>query len=215
VLTYEENASGRSVTYTSGTSSVDSSKYQAMYTALCKTLCTDESKYELIGNDVFSTIVAYDKLDSDNDELHSFLGDNHTIAKEYGSSMRVVLTSEDKYVLTAEDCAKNTLIIATGDVAINPGAGITSFTGTIIAGGVISVNNGSNFTIAPMSESVLRSLLAQQITNEDAAVLDTGMNKAVYNFFREGAAYLSEDGVDAGVGNQISDLIVYQNWKKK
>jgi hypothetical protein len=213
-LTYEESDAGNSVTYAAGTSSADSSRYQSMYEALCQTLCADAGKYDVIGEDVFSTIIAYDRTDTTADVLNSFLGDYNTITKEFGST-RVVLTSVADYKLTADDCAKNTLIIATGDVSIEPRAGITGFTGSIIAKGAIRVTNGSNFTITPMGESVLRSLLTQTITNDGIAVVGAGTSKAIYNFFREGSAYLSEAGVDAGVGNQLSDLIVYQNWKKK
>jgi hypothetical protein len=214
-LTYDESAAGNSVTYVEGTSSADSSKYQSMYAALCKTLCTDESKYGVIGSDVFSTILAYDRTDADNDVLYRFLGDHNTIAEEYAGSTRIVLTSVDNYVLTAEDCAKNTLILATGDVSINPGAGITGFTGCIIAKGAIRVNNGSNFTITPMGESLLRSLLTQTVSNDGAAVADAGQTQTIYHFFREGSAYLAESGMDTGTGTLLSDLIVYQNWKKK
>jgi hypothetical protein len=126
-----------------------------------------------------------------------------------------VLTSVDDYALTAEDCAKNTLILATGDVSINPGAGITGFTGCMIAKGTIRVNSGSNFTITPMGDSFLRSLLTQTVSNDGAVVAESGQTKIIYNFFREGSAYLAESGMDTGTGTQLSDLIVYQNWKKK
>jgi type II secretory pathway pseudopilin PulG len=214
-LTYEESAAGNSVTYMEGTSSADSSKYQSMYAALCKTLCTDESKYSVIGADVFSTILAYDRTNPDNDVLYRFLGDNNTISEEYADGTRIVLTSVDNYVLTAEDCAKKTLILATGDVSINPGAGITGFTGCMIAKGTIRVNSGSNFTITPMGDSFLRSLLTQTVSNDGAVVAESGQTKIIYNFFREGSAYLAESGMDTGTGTQLSDLIVYQNWKKK
>lgn len=210
-LTYEESESSKSITYVEGTSSTDSSKYQALYSALTKTLSTDSGKYSVINDDVFSTIIAYDRADTTKDVLYGFLGLNNTITEEYGNS-RVVLTSLDNYMLTAEDCAKNTLIIATGNVTIAPGSGITSFTGSIIANGTINIANGANFTITPMGDSVLQNLLGCELANGDG---EGAVTKLIYNFFREGEAYASYTGSGSTSSNHLSDLIVYQNWKKK
>jgi hypothetical protein len=37
----------------------------------------------------------------------------------------------------------------------------------------------------------------------------------IYNFFREGEAYIVSSGSDTGAESSLSDLIIYQNWKKK
>jgi hypothetical protein len=223
-LTYSESEDGsKSVDYHRGTSSADSSKYSTMYEALCSTLCTDSSKYSVIKDTVFSTIVAdeRDAADADAVALTEFLQGEvgKKIAMNFGNS-RVVLIDGD-YTLGdgagtgddgADDFTKNTLIICTGDVTITSRTGYTmsGFTGSIIAKGKIEISDAPmNFVIQPMDESVWRNLLTQKITNSSSK------QATIAEFFREGSAYLSESGVDAGVGNSLSDLIVYQNWKKK
>jgi hypothetical protein len=213
-LTYtEEDDGSRSVQYKDGDSSIVSSKYDSMYATLCKYLCTDDTKYSYTGKDVFRTIIAYDDTDTTNDMLYQFLqGITGYVAKNYGNA-RVVLANGN-YTVTVDDTATNTLIIATGDVTINTGSG-TSFTGTIIAQGNIKIEETMNFTIQPMDESILQSLLVQSISNEDIAGAMNEKEVTIYNFFREGEAYIVSSGSDTGAESSLSDLIIYQNWKKK
>jgi hypothetical protein len=103
------------------------------------------------------------------------------------------------------------ILIATGDVRVD-----TNFTGTLIANGKVTVGNDSNITVQKTTIENIKKLMATQCEDNN------GKTANLYTFFKDGSAYMSNGFVGSGTtgsgttdGVTLSDLVVYQNWKKK
>jgi hypothetical protein len=130
------------------------------------------------------------------EELHVVMVDNE------GGSTYVFNDSNSKHVY---------ILIATGDVRVD-----TNFTGTLIANGKVTVGNASNITLKKTTIENIKKMMLILCGNNN------GDSANLYTFFREGSVYISSGFVGSSSGSSttsdeisLSDLVVYQNWKKK
>lgn len=98
------------------------------------------------------------------------------------------------------------VIVATGNVNITK-----DFDGLIITDGMVVVDGG--VTITPNKTNVLKMLRSKESADADAASL-------IATYFRNGDKYSMDTSLTGEVTNamdvqQISDLIVYENWAKQ
>ncbi len=233
--TYVEYKSGdlSSLSYSVGTDSVNGSisNLPDEYEALTTKLITDYSALtaDEIGNTVFYNIIQTDETSAGaGDGLKTFL--SNCIGLEYtvsvtasdGSTVTAVLIDNanssaynpayDANIAYSQD--NSYLIIATGDVTIRE-----SFTGTILANGIVTVGTegDTNITMESMSTENVKKLLSQECDNGTVSLY-------LYEFFKDGSVYISSGFSSGSVTSSVSgnttavalaDLISYQNWKKK
>ncbi len=234
--TYVEYESGDldSLVYGIGTDPVNGvmANLPDRYEALTTKLISDYSALtaEEIGNTVFDNIIQVNETAAgQGDGLKEFLascpgreytvsvvtaeGKNFTAVLIDNEGMSVYDPSLDPYISYSGDDAF--LIIATGDVAITS----NTYNGTIIAGGTVAVGNAgsANITMDTTSTENVKKLLAQECDNGSVTL-------KLYEFFKDGNVYISNgfgsgDSEDTLSKNstavELSDLIGYQNWKKK
>jgi hypothetical protein len=202
-----------SLNYDKGTDSVNGSidNLPSTYLALTTKLVTDYSLITEVDYDtVFKNVI-------DRNYFKNFMiGQTFTASQAGtgGEELRIVLTDNEggaAYEFNDSDPKHVYIIIATGDVNVN-----TNFTGTLIADGKVTVGNDSNITLKKTTIENIKKMMLILCENNN------GESANLYTFFREGSVYISSGFVGSSSGSSttsdeisLSDLVVYQNWKKK
>lgn len=173
------------------------SKYKQSFSALCSKLTTNYTALtsDELTKSAYENIINVSELESLNDTLtYTAAGKKAVVADNKGGSALVVGSSSPSYA----DCA---LVVASGDVEIRG-----SFSGTILAGGTVTVSQTTGAKLEA-SRSVVQQLL--QETDADGKVL-------VERFFVNGEQYaLDQDGSDETEYISLESVISYVNWSKQ
>jgi hypothetical protein len=214
----EDKSSGKDVpltlTYDTGTDTVNGTGGLAdVYNALTTKLVSDPAEVtEFDYETVFENVI--DKAFLKN-FLSNCTGRTFTASQSGtgGQTLYVVMTdnaSSSAYEFNDTNSKHVYIIVATGDVNIN-----TNFTGTVIADGKVTVGNSSNITLQKTTTENVKKLLSTLCENNNSESAN------LYTFFRDGSVYISSGFVGGSSGStpsdevELSNLITYQNWKKK
>ena len=196
---------------------VEANGYQDMFFAFCKKLIPTYST--LTEAEKSSTV--YDNLLKES-ELRNYIllngeGTNTFVYTTPGTKLQAILYDGSEYdisELTAEELERTRLIVATGDVVLD---GDIDFKGTIVCGGTFTMGTGATVTSAPDEVSAVFQCVYREVAGESVVAPN---NKSPMSFFKEGHDYIL-DGISSGiisgsVGNiiDLSDIIIYENWKK-
>ena len=138
-----------------------------------------------------------------------------------GSKLQAVLIDGNyKYengTATAGRFADTRLIVATGDVTLADGA---EFKGVVICGGKLTIGDGATITASPDEVSAAFQCVFYEKAGEAEPVAEES-GKSPMSFFKDGQGYVM-DGISSGVISgsvgsliDLSDIIVYENWKKQ
>ena len=191
--------------------------YQDMFFTFCKKLIptyTSLNAEEKLGT-VFSNIV-------DVDALTSFLStkSGKFVYTTRGSKLQAVLVDGDydsDNPTQGSTFADTRLIVATGDVTLHDG---DDFSGVIICNGKLTIGNNVEITANPDEVSaVFQCVFYNKPGVSEPQVEEDG--KSPMSFFKDGQGYVL-DGISSGVVSgsvgsliDLSDIIVYENWKKQ
>lgn len=194
--------------------------YPNTYEALTTRLITDLNKVstEQRGKTVFENIIQTGQTEpAAGDGMNMFLSVlpgktfSATAAGTGGGTLYFVM-HEGNYTFSDGNQSNQYILIVNGDVTVEK-----NFTGTIIASGKVTVA-GTNITMNTMSTENIKRLLGVPCENGTVSL-------HAYDFFKDGNAYVASGYgtsdligiVQDEKGNEISlsDLIVYQNWKKR
>lgn len=220
-LEYDETQKD-AVFYTKGLDSVNGgvATYPDTYEALTTRLITDLNKVssEQRNRTVFNNLIQTEEsVSAAGDGMDAFLAIipwkkiDATTPGTNGGTLHFVMCDGN---YTYDDSNQNNqyILIVNGDVTVEK-----NFTGTIIASGKVTVA-GTNITMNTMSTENIKRLLGVPCENGTVSL-------HAYDFFRDGNAYVANGYGTSDVigivqdenGNEISlsDLIVYQNWKKR
>jgi hypothetical protein len=220
----EDKSSGKDVPltlkYDTGTDTINGTGSLAdIYDALTTKLVSDPAEItELDYDTVFENVI-------DKAFLKDFLKNctNKTFTASQsgtgGQTLYVVMVDNeggDPYVFEDDNNKHVYIIVATGDVYINE-----SFTGTVIADGKVKIGtkNGiqttDNITVQKTTTENIKKLLLVLCENNNSQSVN------LYTFFRDGSVYISNGFTGSSSGStasdevELSNLITYQNWKKK
>jgi hypothetical protein len=216
----EEKLDGKdvptSLKYATGTDSINGVilNLPGTYKALTTKLVTDVTTLtDMDADDVFQNVI-------DKNYFQNFLsnctGRTFTASQSGtgGEELHVVMVDNEggsTYVFNDSNSKHVYILIATGDVRVD-----TNFTGTLIANGKVTVGNASNITVQKTTIENIKKLMVTQCEDNN------GKTANLYTFFKDGSAYMSNGFVGSGTtgsgttdGVTLSDLVVYQNWKKK
>lgn len=194
---------------------MEANGYQDMFFAFCKklvstytTLSADET---LSSSTVFTNLV-------DVQAMTDYLRDNNTSEFVYTTpgeetAYKAILVN-GPYTITKAVDEKTRLIVATGDVTLSEDF---DFKGLVICGGEFTVSGGATVTAVP--EEV--SAAFQCIYYKDNEGQNQIAEKSPMNFFKEGQKFML-DGIASGIVSgsagsliDLSDIIIYENWKKQ
>lgn len=129
------------------------------------------------------------------------------------ANVKAIITNNSLYEINEETPDTTSLVVAAGDVKVN-----REFKGTIIAGGTIQINYGTNSTavdVAYDKDSVRKVL---NITNSLNVAGETAARDiTVMDFFKEGMSLATSASKDDTETDEviIEDLVTYENWSKE
>jgi Tfp pilus assembly protein PilE len=213
--TYAEYEEGK-LSYSTGTDNVNVGNLPNTYEALTTKLVSDHALLSSTdAKTVFENVI-------NKDVLESFLSGGEYTASQSGTGgeeLHIVLTDNkngDPYVFNDGNQKHVYIIVATGDVFID-----ANFTGTVIADGKVTVGTDgtvevdSNITVQKTTTENIKKMLLMSCAKGSTT-------KTMYQFFKDGNEYIASGFIgssstgssDTGEVN-LSDLITYQDWKKK
>lgn len=186
--------------------------YQDMFFSFCKKLIPT---YTSLSNEeknktVFENIV-------DTAELQRYLANYGTSSKfvftTRGSGFDAVLVNGN-YTITSAD-ANTRLVLATGNVTLDADF---DYKGIVVCGGTFTMGKGATLTAIPEEVSAVFQCVYYD-DNGTSTVSPEEMSPM--DFFKEGQDYVL-DGITSGVVSgsagsliELSDIIIYENWKKQ
>lgn len=186
--------------------------YQDMFFSFCKKLIPT---YTSLSNDeknktVFENIVDVTLLER---YLASYSVGSKFVYKTPGTGLEAVLV-RGNYTITSAD-SDTRLVLATGNVTLDSDF---DYKGIVICGGSFTMGTGATLTAAPDEVSAV----FQCVYYEDNGVSTVAPEEmSPMSFFKEGKDYVL-DGIASGVVSgsagsliELSDIIIYENWKKQ
>lgn len=224
VLSYEKPANAQTSLNTEVIAATDGSEQMQMADvafSLCKDkfralTCKMETDLDKISAEeqarsVFENMVAEDKLEAIVEVIKG--GSGYTTATVNTGAGIVVLTTGN-YTINSGNASGVSLVVAKGDVSVG-----TSFKGTVIAGGKVTVfdgnGDGENVKLQTISLEEFNQILRAPVKKE----LDgTATGYYVANVFKDGSGYMGEASATgnnfAGVV-ELDKLITYERWSKE
>ena len=175
-------------------------EYSSTYTSLMHTLSTD---YDAMtgaqqNSDIFTTLVDENKL-----SVMSGLSFNNGLAETDTNRIDARIKDGDVVYPSATCPSTTRLIVASGDIFIN-----ADFKGLAMAGGNIYVCSGcANINYSPTDVMQAMRTTATPLGGEEMHAYDVFGASGSLTYGNDGSA--DEEEID------LSDLILYQNWKKE
>ena len=184
--------------------------YQDMFFAFCKKLIPT---YTSLSNEeknktVFENIIEVDELER---YLASYSTGGKFTYTTPGTGLEAILV-RGNYTITSAD-SNTRLILATGNVTLDADF---DYKGIVVCGGSFTMGKGATLTATPDEVSAV----FQCVYCEGGATV-APEEMSPMNFFTEGKDYVL-DGIASGVVSgsagsliELSDIIIYENWKKQ
>lgn len=184
--------------------------YQDMFFAFCKKLIPT---YTSLSNDeknksVYENIVEVEDLER---YLASYATGSKFVYTTPGTGLEAILV-RGNYTITSAD-SNTRLVLATGNVTLDADF---DYKGIVVCGGKFTMGKGATLTATPDEVSAVFQCV---YCNGGTTVAPDEMSPM--SFFKEGKDYVL-DGITSGVVSgsagsliELSDIIIYENWKKQ